>query len=79
MNSCVKVYSVPQRSFFYFFFSCQLTLFYLQFFTVKLDEGILASSFQLDDKIYGNPEKLLPISRFLPKSALVNFFLCLCS
>lgn len=33
-------------------------------FTVKTDKGVLASAFKENDKIYINPEKLLPKSRF---------------
>lgn len=34
------------------------------FFTVKLDTGVNASSFNADDKFYIAPDKLLPASRF---------------
>lgn len=37
------------------------------FFTVKMNEGMLASSFKKDDKVYIGGDKLLPIERFLPK------------
>ncbi|PVU90808.1 hypothetical protein BB559_004428 [Furculomyces boomerangus] len=37
------------------------------YFTVKLQEGIIASSFEKDGKVYIAPDKLLPIERFLPK------------
>ncbi|WVQ73072.1 H/ACA ribonucleoprotein complex subunit 1 [Cryptococcus sp. DSM 104548] len=37
------------------------------YFTVKMDAGMLASSFKKDDKVYISGEKLLPIERFLPK------------
>ena len=36
-----------------------------QFFTVKPDSGVVAKSFKEGDKVYINPEKLLPLSRFL--------------
>jgi H/ACA ribonucleoprotein complex subunit 1 len=36
------------------------------FFTVKLDPGMNASSFQEDAKFFIDPMKLLPQSRFLP-------------
>jgi H/ACA ribonucleoprotein complex subunit 1 len=39
------------------------------FFTVKLDQGVVASSFKKDDKVYIAQDKLLPLERFLPKSA----------
>lgn len=35
-------------------------------FTVKCDPGVKATSFKADDKVYVNPEKLLPMARFLP-------------
>lgn len=35
-------------------------------FTVKLSEGMVASSFALSTKIYIDPAKLLPLARFLP-------------
>ena len=35
-------------------------------FTVKCDSGVKASSFKENDKVYINPEKLLPMARFLP-------------
>ncbi|KAJ9090934.1 H/ACA snoRNP pseudouridylase subunit [Naganishia cerealis] len=37
------------------------------YFTVKMSEGMLASSFKKDDKVYIGGDKLLPIERFLPK------------
>lgn len=37
------------------------------FFTVKMEQGMLASSFKKDDKVYIGGDKLLPIERFLPK------------
>ncbi|WVW86078.1 H/ACA ribonucleoprotein complex subunit 1 [Kwoniella bestiolae CBS 10118] len=37
------------------------------YFTVKMDQGMLASSFKQEDKVYISGEKLLPIERFLPK------------
>jgi Gar1/Naf1 RNA binding region. len=33
-------------------------------FTIKSDPGILAKSFQKDDKFFIAPEKLLPLTRF---------------
>lgn len=33
-------------------------------FSVKTDEGVVASSFKTDDKVYISPDKLLPMSRF---------------
>ena len=37
------------------------------FFTVKLDNGVVATSFKTNDKVYIGPDKLLPLERFLPK------------
>ena len=37
------------------------------YFTVKLDNGIVATSFRLNDKVYIGEDKLLPLERFLPK------------
>ena len=39
------------------------------FFSVKPADGISASSFKEGDKLYINPEKLLPLQRFLPGAA----------
>ncbi|CAG8597299.1 11018_t:CDS:2 [Acaulospora morrowiae] len=36
-------------------------------FTVKLQEGIVASSFKQNDKVFIGEDKLLPLERFLPK------------
>lgn len=36
-------------------------------FSVKPAEGISATSFKPGDKLYINPEKLLPLQRFLPQ------------
>lgn len=37
------------------------------FFTVKMDAGMQATSFNKDDKVFIAGDKLLPIERFLPK------------
>lgn len=37
------------------------------YFSVKMGEGMVASSFKKGDKVYIAAEKLLPIDRFLPK------------
>lgn len=37
------------------------------YFTVKLQEGVLATSFKANDKVYIAADKLLPLDRFLPK------------
>ncbi|KAJ3084306.1 Gar1-domain-containing protein, partial [Rhizoclosmatium globosum] len=42
------------------------------FFTVKLQEGAVATSFKKDDKVFIGPDKLLPLDRFLPKPKAVG-------
>ena len=37
------------------------------YFSVKMGEGMVASSFKKGDKVYIAGDKLLPIERFLPK------------
>ncbi|KNE58031.1 H/ACA ribonucleoprotein complex subunit 1 [Allomyces macrogynus ATCC 38327] len=37
------------------------------YFTVKLSDGMNATSFKVDDKVYIGEDKLLPLERFLPK------------
>jgi H/ACA ribonucleoprotein complex subunit 1 len=37
------------------------------YFTVKMQEGMIAKSFKADDKVYIGTDKLLPLERFLPK------------
>ena len=37
------------------------------YFTIKMDAGMVASSFKKDDAVYIAPDKLQPIERFLPK------------
>ncbi|KAL1743283.1 Gar1/Naf1 RNA binding region-domain-containing protein [Schizophyllum fasciatum] len=37
------------------------------YFSVKMGEGMVASSFKKGDKVYIGGDKLLPIDRFLPK------------
>ncbi|KAJ1021320.1 hypothetical protein NDA18_005559 [Ustilago nuda] len=37
------------------------------YFTIKMDPGMVATSFKTADKVYISGEKLLPIERFLPK------------
>lgn len=37
------------------------------YFTVKMQDGMVAASFKASDKVYIAPDKLLPIDRFLPK------------
>ncbi|CDS07742.1 Putative H/ACA ribonucleoprotein complexFT subunit 1 [Lichtheimia ramosa] len=42
------------------------------YFTVKMDQGMLATSFKPDDKVYISTDRLLPLERFLPKPKAVN-------
>ncbi|KAJ3412173.1 H/ACA snoRNP pseudouridylase subunit [Chytridiales sp. JEL 0842] len=42
------------------------------YFTVKLQEGVVASSFKTEDKVYIAGDKLLPLERFLPKPKVVG-------
>ena len=37
------------------------------YFTIKMNEGMIATSFKRGDKVYIGGDKLLPIERFLPK------------
>jgi H/ACA ribonucleoprotein complex subunit 1 len=37
------------------------------YFTVKLQDGAVATSFKKGDKVFIAPDKLLPLDRFLPK------------
>lgn len=37
------------------------------YFSIKMDSGVIASSFKKGDKVYIGGDKLLPIERFLPK------------
>jgi hypothetical protein len=48
---------------------CGLNYCSVQFFTVKPDSGVVAKSFKEGDKVYINPEKLLPLSRFTNESS----------
>ena len=38
-----------------------------QYFTVKMQEGVVATSYAAGDKFYIDPMKLLPMERFLPQ------------
>ncbi|KAG2228305.1 hypothetical protein INT45_011097 [Circinella minor] len=42
------------------------------YFTVKMQEGMQATSFKLDDKVFIGTDRLLPLERFLPKPKSVN-------
>ncbi|KAF8526852.1 H/ACA ribonucleoprotein complex, subunit Gar1/Naf1 [Hysterangium stoloniferum] len=37
------------------------------YFSIKMSEGMVASSFKKGDKVYIGSDQLLPIDRFLPK------------
>lgn len=37
------------------------------YFTIKMSEGVVATSYSSGDKFYIDPAKLLPLDRFLPK------------
>ena len=37
------------------------------YFTVKLQDGVQATSFKTNDKVYIGTDKLLPLERFLPR------------
>ncbi|CAG8840212.1 42595_t:CDS:2, partial [Gigaspora margarita] len=43
------------------------------YFTVKLQEGIVATSFKPNDKVFIGEDKLLPLERFLPKPPAPKF------
>lgn len=38
-----------------------------QWFTIKMNDGVIASSYSEGDKFYIDPMKLLPLERFLPQ------------
>ena len=44
------------------------------YFSVKMGEGMVASSFKKGDKVYIGGDKLLPIDRFLPKPKVAGTF-----
>ncbi|KAL4064335.1 Gar1/Naf1 RNA binding region-domain-containing protein [Scleroderma citrinum] len=45
------------------------------YFSVKMQEGMVASSFQKGDKVYIGSDKLLPIERFLPKPKTIGIYI----
>jgi H/ACA ribonucleoprotein complex subunit 1 len=50
------------------------------YFSVKMGDGMVASSFQKGDKVYIAGDKLLPLDRFLPKPkapCTSSFLFCL--
>jgi len=52
-------------------FDVIFVLFELQYFSVKMMEGIVATSYAAGDKFYIDPRKLLPLARFLPQPKYV--------
>jgi H/ACA ribonucleoprotein complex subunit 1 len=42
------------------------------YFSIKMGEGMVASSFKKGDKVYIGGDKLLPIERFLPKPKIAG-------
>ncbi|KAL3357622.1 hypothetical protein AABB24_018032 [Solanum stoloniferum] len=44
-----------------------LVLLMSPFFSIKMMEGIIATSYSAGDKFYIDPAKLLPLARFLPQ------------
>ncbi|KAF9670249.1 hypothetical protein SADUNF_Sadunf13G0048700 [Salix dunnii] len=45
---------------------------YALFFSIKMMEGIVATSYAPGDKFYIDPSKLLPLARFLPQPKLLK-------
>lgn len=39
----------------------------MQHFTIKLADGVVATSYNKGDKFFIDPQKLLPLERFLPR------------
>ncbi|KAJ4488269.1 Gar1/Naf1 RNA binding region-domain-containing protein [Lentinula aciculospora] len=42
------------------------------YFSIKMSDGVVASSFQKGDKVFIGADKLLPIERFLPKPKIAG-------
>ncbi|KAJ2374537.1 H/ACA snoRNP pseudouridylase subunit, partial [Coemansia sp. RSA 2611] len=42
------------------------------FFTVKLQDGVVADSFKSQDRVFIAPDRLLPLEKFLPKPAVAG-------
>ena len=47
-------------------------------FTVKPVDGVVATAFKANDKVYISPDKLLPMSRFLPPACVTTGRACTC-
>ncbi len=43
-----------------------------QMFSIKMQEGIIATSYRVGDKFFIDPNKLLPLQRFLPQPKYVS-------
>lgn len=39
----------------------------VQYFSIKMSEGVVATSYKEGDKFFIDPQKLLPLQRFLPQ------------
>ena len=50
----------------------------LVMFTVKMDPGIVAKSFEEKDSVYIGTDKLLPLSRFTSPGGKLHCFMCAC-
>lgn len=48
----------------------------MQYFSIKMMEGIVATSYSAGDKFYIDPRKLLPLARFLPQPKYGSFASC---
>lgn len=42
------------------------------YFSIKMNEGMIATSFKKGDKVYIGSDKLLPVERFLPKPKVIE-------
>ncbi|KAI6167146.1 small nucleolar RNP protein [Pisolithus thermaeus] len=42
------------------------------YFSIKMNEGMIATSFKKGDKVYIGSDKLLPIERFLPRPKVIG-------
>lgn len=42
------------------------------YFSIKMNDGMVAESFKKGDKVYISGDKLLPLERFLPKPKVIG-------
>ncbi|KAI6109929.1 H/ACA ribonucleoprotein complex, subunit Gar1/Naf1, partial [Pisolithus sp. B1] len=42
------------------------------YFSIKMNEGMIATSFKKGDKVYIGSDKLLPVERFLPRPKIIG-------